>query len=170
VLTMTSKSLSKPARATARSNVIPLQIPPFDETKLLEVVRRLDDDQKGRILDLAWRVASGEEVQNCDTGPRIFAFLWSVRPQRGCDTNDDDEFHRGRALIERLALSAPGEGEPRMRLTQAQSADVVHFLARIEPFEPRDWWNDPEGQPSHFCGFTMVLDSIEDSLRAGRRS
>jgi hypothetical protein len=169
---MATRSLSKTARAKPRASVVPLKVSPFafDEEKFLEVVRGLNDDQKDRIFDLAYRAATGEESSNCDTGPQVLAFLASMRPMRGCDVDDDQGFHRGRALIERLALSAQEEGPPRLRFTLSQAADVMRFLGRIEPIEQRDWWNDPKDGPSHVCGYTVVLDAIEDSLRAGRRS
>jgi hypothetical protein len=106
------------------------------------------------------------------TGNRIRAYLASVRPLGGvADLGTDEFYQRGRSLIERLALSAEDDALPSLRLTAAQCADVVRFIAMSEPIEPSTWWEDPEGAPSHIAGFTLLMNAVESSLRGpGRRS
>jgi hypothetical protein len=99
------------------------------------------------------------------TSDRIRAFLASMRPLRGSDAAGCDEYQRGRALIERLALSGFEQEPPSLRLNAAQCADVLNFLARSEPVEPRGWWRDPRDAPSHVVGHHLVLWALEDSLR-----
>lgn len=99
------------------------------------------------------------------TGDRIRAFLASMRPLDGSGAGDDKEYHRGRSLIERLALSATEEDDPTLRLGAAQCADVLNYLGRSEPIEERDWWKDPRNAPNHVIGYEMVLRALERSLR-----
>lgn len=105
-----------------------------------------------------------------DTAPRIRAYLASMRPLLGGGAADSEEYHRGRSLIERLALSARGEDAPILALSRSQCADVLHFIWRSEPIEPAGWWEDPEDAPSHVVGFDFVLQALESSLRARGRS
>lgn len=101
-----------------------------------------------------------------NTADRIRAYLASARPMRGvADLAGDDRYQRGRSVIERMALSAPGTEMPTLKLTAAQCADVLYFVARVEPVEPRAWWEDPDDAPSHLCGLMFVLDTVADALR-----
>jgi hypothetical protein len=101
-----------------------------------------------------------------NTGHRIRAFLASVRPLRGvADVECDDRYQRGRALIERMAISAKGEGKPSIVLSATHCADVLRFLHHVEPLEPQRWWEDPDDSPSHLVGFMFVLQTLEKSLR-----
>lgn len=105
------------------------------------------------------------------TSDRIRAFLASMRPLRGCDAASREEYQLGRALIERLALSARDDDYPTLRLTAEQCADVLNFLSRSEPIEEEGWWQDDQDGPSHLCGFYEVIIALETSLRArGRKS
>jgi hypothetical protein len=105
-----------------------------------------------------------------DTSARIYAYLASVRPLRGvADLGQREDFQRGRALIERMAMSAQGMDPPRLYLGRSYCADVLRFISQTEPLEPRDWWNDPEGSPSHVVGFNFVLQTLADSLDKGER-
>lgn len=100
------------------------------------------------------------------TDRRIRAYLASVRPLRG-SSDEDDNYYRGRSLIERLALSAVDTGMPTLKLTVVDCANVLHFVHGSEPMEPWAWWKDPEHGPSHLCGFSLVIEAVEDSLRSG---
>jgi hypothetical protein len=99
------------------------------------------------------------------TSDRLRAYLASVRPLRGFA--EGAEYQRGRALIERIAMSM-GDIEhdwPSFRLSTAQCADVLRFVFESEPLEPRAWWADPTDAPSHVCGYVMVLGCVEKNLR-----
>jgi hypothetical protein len=101
-----------------------------------------------------------------DTGPRIRAYLASVRPLRGVSgLGDDQRYQRGRSAIERLALSAAGEDSPTHRLSVSQCADVAYFVSSSEPLDARHWWQEPRNAPSHVVGFHMVMDAVEAALR-----
>jgi hypothetical protein len=101
-----------------------------------------------------------------NTRDRIRAFIHSMRPLRGvADLAQDDDYQCGRALLERLADSAEGEDYPALRFNTEQCAQVCMYLRSIEPFAPGNWWDDPEGAPSHTCGFQFVVGAIADSLR-----
>jgi hypothetical protein len=101
---------------------------------------------------------------NDDTDRRILAFLASMQPLRG-GSGEVEEFHRGRSIIERMAISAEGDGEPTIRLTAEHCADVLKYLAGVEPLEPLTWWQDPPDSPSHLVGFQFVLHVLEANLR-----
>lgn len=106
-----------------------------------------------------------------DTGPRIRAYLASMRPLRGvADITGMDAYQRGRSLIERMALLAVGTDLPRMKLTTAQCADVLAFLQYSEPVEPRTWWEDPKDAPSHLVGHYLIIDTLATALHKGVRS
>jgi hypothetical protein len=103
----------------------------------------------------------------CDhTQPRILAFLHAVRPERGvADAGTEDEYHRGRNNIEKLAWSSQGCESPAILLNQTQCADVCHFLGHSEPLDEASWWTEPEDAPSHLVGLRFVLEAVEESLR-----
>jgi hypothetical protein len=102
-----------------------------------------------------------------DTGPRILAFLASMRPLRGALVADGEDYQRGREVIELLAARSRDTDSPGITLSVRQCADALHFLAQIEPTDPQTWWKDPKDAPSHVCGLQMVLLALEDSLRLG---
>lgn len=104
--------------------------------------------------------ASGASDKTAD---RIRAFLASVRPWD--DFHVDARFHRGRALIDRMAMIATDTETPTLELSAAQCADVIQFLHHVEPFEPLTWWKDPEDAPSHLCGLSLVMQVLENNLR-----
>ena len=109
-------------------------------------------------------VASGASDQTAD---RIRAFLMSVRPLRGAShVADLDEYQRGRVTIERMANASHDTDEPDFVVTHSEAADVLKFLTWTEPFEPSNWWTDPEDAPSHVCGLGFVLRTLERSLRS----
>jgi hypothetical protein len=103
------------------------------------------------------------------TGNRLRAYVASVHPLRGSCYVEEVEAaqHRGRALIERLALNAERTDDlPARRLAPEEVADVLAFMAAQEPFEPAGWWTDePADEPSHLCGFHLLLQALERSLR-----
>jgi hypothetical protein len=100
-----------------------------------------------------------------DTGARIRAYLASMRPLRGvADIAEKEDCQRGRALIERMAMSAQGTDPPRLVLSAAHCADVLRYISAMEPLEPRDWWKDPEDSPSHLVGFYFVVETLAHSL------
>lgn len=101
-----------------------------------------------------------------DTAPRILAYLISMKPLEGCTLDGKDGHHRGRSLIERLAMSASGEDSPKMRLTPAQCVDVLQFMMFSEPVAPDSWWTDPKDAPSHVVGYYFVLGALKDGVRA----
>ena len=101
------------------------------------------------------------------TADRIRAFLMSVRPLQGvADIEGGGRYQRGRALIERMALSAKEEEDPTIVLSPLHCADVLKFLSSVEPLEPQTWWQDPDDAPSHLVGFEFVLRTLERSLRS----
>src|SRR5580700_667583 len=95
-----------------------------------------------------------------DTRPRILAYLASMRPLRGLEGLPDEYFDIGRELVERIADSAVGDAEPTIRLTPEQCAEILRFMGRLEPIEPRTWWENPKDAPSHVVGYQMVLRAI----------
>lgn len=101
------------------------------------------------------------------TGAQLLALMASLRTQRGSSgLADEDEYQRGRSVIERIAISAGNSDEEApMRLTAAQCADVLHYLDSCEPIEPRTWWDDPEEGHSHVAGFYRLIRCMEASLR-----
>jgi hypothetical protein len=105
------------------------------------------------------------------TADAVRAYLASMRPLKGCDFFDDKSYWTGRMLIERIALSAKGEDAPQLKLSVRECADVLRFIHSPAPVKRWNWWRDPPVAPSHLVGFVMVLQAIEDSLRAaGARS
>jgi hypothetical protein len=107
---------------------------------------------------------------NDRTRERIRAFIYSLRPLCGVEgLAGSDEYQDGRVLLERLADSAgDGAGNPTLRFSTEQCAQVCDYLRITEPFDRGNWWVDPEGAPSHVCGFQFVVGAIADSLREGK--
>ncbi len=101
-----------------------------------------------------------------DTGPRIQAYLAQLQPLRGIDAGDTDEYRNAISAISRLAASAAGTDSPTYQFTQEQAADVLLFMRLSEPVDPVTWWTDPKDAPSHVCGWELVLQAVEDALRA----
>jgi len=99
-----------------------------------------------------------------DTALRILALLASVKPLAGSD-GQDETFYRGRSIVERIAISAKGTDSPSIQLGIEHCADVLRFLAYVEPFEPGTWWEDPPNSPSHTVGLQIVLRAMADSLQ-----
>jgi hypothetical protein len=101
------------------------------------------------------------------TDNRLRAYIASMRPLRGCCWREEiEEIHqRGRVLIERLAISARGDGDPEFLLKADECADVLRYMASLEPLDPRAWWRDPSDGPSHVVGFNLLLRALERSLR-----
>jgi hypothetical protein len=97
------------------------------------------------------------------TGRRILAYLASVEPLDA--VANQPEYLRGRSLIEHLALSARGDGEPTLKLSAEDCADVLRFVHCSTPIEPRTWWFDPKGAPSQIVGYDMVMGCVEMNLR-----
>jgi hypothetical protein len=97
------------------------------------------------------------------TDRRIQAFLASVGPLRGLPVSEG--VNRGRSIIERMAMSADGEGDPAIRLSPQHCADVLEFLSRVEALEPKNWWTEPAESPSHLVGYQIVLQTLEANLR-----
>lgn len=99
---------------------------------------------------------------------RLRAYLASMRPRVGVAILSDDidkDLEHGRALVESLAQSARDTEPPALALSARDCADVLAFMASVDPIEPRTWWRDPENAPSHVCGFLILLDALERSLR-----
>jgi hypothetical protein len=88
-----------------------------------------------------------------------------MRPLSGvADMSESNEYQRGRAVLERLADSAEGTDDPKLRLTLRQEAQICEYLSSIEPFDPTGWWNDTPDQTSHVCGFHAVMDALARAL------
>jgi hypothetical protein len=104
-----------------------------------------------------------------DTSARIEAFLASVRFVAGLPLMGEraDAIARGRRVIEKMAASATGTDLPAPDLTLAECADVLAFLDAVEPVEPATWWRDPKIGASYYVGRHFVLNTVEDSMRAG---
>lgn len=105
-----------------------------------------------------------------NTDARLRAYLASVQPVPDVEWSDNRPYHRGRSLIERLALSAKGDDPPTLMLSASDCADVACFISRSFPIDPETWWNDPKDAPSQVVGFMFVLDAIENSLREVRNA
>lgn len=101
------------------------------------------------------------------TDAHLRAFLASMRPMRGAEYPSDllERQRRGRSLIERLALSAHDDNDPELTLAPAECADVLAYLASVEPVDPEEWWQDPDDGPSHNMGWYAVIGALESSLR-----
>jgi hypothetical protein len=104
-----------------------------------------------------------------NTDRRILAFLASMQPLSG-GGGESDGFHRGRSIIERMAISAKGTEPPSIWLQTDHCADVLEFLAHVEPLEPSGWWDDPEDSPSHTVGLQFVLRTLAANLREAKEA
>jgi hypothetical protein len=115
---------------------------------------------------MATRSVKQQSIPYSDnTADRMRAFVSSMRPMQGiAGLGSEPRYHEGRSLIERMALSASGEGMPALRLTSRQCADVLYFVRSSEPMRPANWWKDPIAGPSHLVGYVMVLETIEEAL------
>jgi len=108
-----------------------------------------------------------EEFDHTDL--RIRAYLARVVPLEGISVSH--EYHRGRSLIERMALSAIGDGPPRLQLCLADCADVLEFMRSSEPgVQTNIWLRDPPDAPSHQVGWRLVLDAVMSALRTHSKS
>jgi hypothetical protein len=96
---------------------------------------------------------------------RILAFLASVRPIRGSADSADEDYYRGRSIIERMAISSEDTDSPTIKLTAEHCASVLQFLANVEPFEPKTWWQDSDEGPSHLVGYVFVLQTLRANLQ-----
>jgi hypothetical protein len=100
-----------------------------------------------------------------DAHARIRAFVASMVPSNPLSR----EAERGRSLIEQIALSTEGaDHHPSIRLAPDQCADVLSFIASVEPRTPDNWWDSPQDSPCHVTGMTLVLWTLVDSLRKER--
>jgi hypothetical protein len=102
------------------------------------------------------------------TTDRLRAYLASVRPRGGTvylDAEIEQQPRRGRPLVERLAKSSSGADLPDLPLSAGECADILAFMASVEPVDPRTWWSDPSDAPSHVCGFAILLGALEQSMR-----
>lgn len=109
------------------------------------------------------------EAYSDDSGPRIRAYLASMRPMRGvADIYSLETYQRGRSLIEAMALTATGEDMPAIRLSAADCADILAFVSYSEPVEPGSWWKDPKGSPSHLVGYYLIVQAVQAALRRRR--
>jgi hypothetical protein len=96
----------------------------------------------------------------------MFAYVASMRPLRGvADVEGRVEYQRGRSLIQRLGISATGDGMPTLALSPRDCADILYFMHYSEPVESERWWEDPAQGPSHVLGMNIALQVIEKSLR-----
>jgi hypothetical protein len=103
-----------------------------------------------------------------DTGACLLAYLASVESifKSVEDEEPDGPYERGRALIQRLALSANAKGDPTLSVTVNECADILHFIGSSTPIAARgNWWDDPDERPSHVVGFLIALDVVERKLR-----
>jgi hypothetical protein len=101
-----------------------------------------------------------------DTGPRILAYLSSMRPLRGVGAGEFHEYRNAVSAITQLALSAEGTDSPTHELTREQAADILMFMRLSEPVEPKSWWRSPDDAPCQVVGDVFVLDAVENTLRA----
>jgi hypothetical protein len=99
------------------------------------------------------------------TDVRIRAYLASMRPKRGCDYGEEieEQIHRGRSPIEKLALSAEDDDAPSLRLSADQCTDILTYMSSVEPINPATWWDDENGI-SKIAGLNFVFDVMADSL------
>lgn len=102
------------------------------------------------------------------THARIYAYLHALQPLGGCEMSE--AHHRGRELVAILAETSRGDGLPKRRLTLSECADVLLFMGTSEPRNRKSFYVDQRGQPSVECGFHLVLDAIERTLRNPRKA
>ena len=104
-----------------------------------------------------------------DSGRRILALLASLRhPEADADLGP--RFHAGRAVLERLALSALGNhSHPKSSLSSSECLSALRYLACAELVNPIGWWRDASDGPSHVVGFQLALETIASSLELSDR-
>jgi hypothetical protein len=110
-------------------------------------------------------------IDSDHTGNRIRAYLASMQLDPDVEFADDitAQCNRARSLMERLAISAPGEQHPTLKLSVTDCADILTYMSCSVPLNRHGWWDD-KAAISHVCGYNFVLDAMADSLRARRRS
>lgn len=108
----------------------------------------------------------GENID--DTGPRIRAFIRSMRLLDGCTLSSEelDSYARGLVALELLAETSKGCLSPKRKLTVEECADIAHFISWVTPKAPKGWWDDPDNAPSRACGLMFIMQAVRDSLRA----
>jgi hypothetical protein len=105
-----------------------------------------------------------------DAANRIRAYLTSMRPLPGEMRPDiEKQYYQGMGLIAQLSLSVGDDDMPSLRLSPSQCADVLTFMHHSNPIDLERGWTD-ENRVSHVCGWSIVLASMADGLRARRRS
>jgi hypothetical protein len=142
--------------------------------QVLAPTSQMPASNSGRVIPLrpGWPAPAAAVSPDADTSyhtaERLRAYAASLKP---IDSVSGVEGYRnGNLLIERLAASAEGEDQPKMKLTPEQAADVLCFITFSTPISPRDWWKDPSDGPSHVVGFVFALEAVEECLRAEARS
>lgn len=111
-------------------------------------------------------VSMDEEMRLEHTDSRIRAYLAALRPIPG--GSPLDSWHRGRAVVERMAIHSNGYDEPKIALTLEECADVLRFIAASEPFEPLAFYSS-RANPSPQVGMMFVLRVVSDHLSKAQR-
>lgn len=108
------------------------------------------------------------EADSDRTADRIRAFLDRVQTLSGCvfDEERTATHKRAQKAIERLAASAHKTEAPQATLTVAECADVLRYLADIEPVDAATWFDD--SGVSHLCGQMFIFEALERSLRGAQ--
>lgn len=80
--------------------------------------------------------------------------------------------NRGREQIKRWARDGGAnmrdDGRLAIRLTLEGCADVLSFMGNTEPIKPMEA-NDEES-PNRYCGYILVVEALEESLRSAAAS
>jgi hypothetical protein len=108
-----------------------------------------------------------QNTDNDDTGARIHAFLASMKPCVNGQFVPEEQaaFDRGRfAVVQMAAIARNTDDAPGIIFPPSTCADVLSFLSKVCPVEPRDWWVDSK-DVSHVCGLMFVLMTLEESIR-----
>jgi hypothetical protein len=151
------------AKMTARRS--PRKRPSPEAIEIAHRVNTLPKEIQRHIAKIA---KNGDiNAHSDETAPRIRAFLASMRPTRGVMLNEasDESFHRGRAVIEKLAICSVGTELPAVIISLREVADVLFFLAAIGPVDLKSWWDEPIECTSAICGYHSVLNALEESIR-----
>lgn len=97
------------------------------------------------------------------TDARIRAYLDAVEPLPECAS--EEEFSRGLRLIERMASSSAEGNYPSLRLTRHDCADVLGFVNRVVPRNPKTFDTKYRDVPNPMMGLFMIMEHVIDELR-----
>ncbi len=109
------------------------------------------------------RLVDIDDTLEC-TDRRLRAYVAALVPLRGCQVSE--EWHRGRALIEQLAVSSVEPYGPQRVLTLEECAAVLRFMHSSEPLDPATFFAESDTYPSVACGQMAVFEALENAVHA----